>query len=574
MKDSDLPLAGEPVRQKQPGAVVQSASTSQNQALTPVLKLSCVVVLAVTIVTFPANLQTNNWALLILEGAAFSWLLLSAFILNIPYKTRANGFLVIIFAFGVYSSLTTQSTIDNNVILACLIVAAVIFRGRKVGLFATIVSIITAILLGWINLTNRTIAFPGENGTALYSWMLNSLLFVMISAMILVILDKYIKNVEKEIKAQHENQIRHLKQIEELDISLKKMAREFIRNEEIFETNSLLVRQFTSDASPDDTLQKIVQTIQEQFGYYFVGGYVVDEKKEYAVLKAAASKENEPFLQRNLRINLTDASVVSHAFSHADLRLSPNIPAETNFNTIPLLPGTKSELALPLIHNNEVSGIIDIQSDQLAAFSPSELKILRTYADQAAILYEKSRLNKQLIKAQEALDNSFRQYTQKSWHSHLQQGKQKVAIRYQKDMLDKQVPQPVEAVQAIEEGKPVVVTNQTTPRSQRAHSTVTMPIKLRNEVIGALHFKLETDQLTEDWLSLIKTISDRLAVALENARLLEEIQTRASREHLVSEISTKIRSSPNVDQVLRTAVSEIGQKLGVSEVMIHLHSDQ
>ena len=86
--------------------------------------------------------------------------------------------------------------------------------------------------------------------------------------------------------------------------------------------------------------------------------------------------------------------------------------------------------------------------------------------------------------------------------------------------------------------------------------------------------KLETNQLPDDMLSVIETISDRLAVALENARLLEEIQAKANREHLVSEISSKIRSSPNVDQVLRMAVSEIGQKLGVSEVKIHLNSDQ
>ncbi len=557
-----------------PASMVLGPANRQNQVLTPVLKLSCIVVLALLIVTFTFNSQTYNWALLILEGASFIWLLLSAFILSIPYQSRANGFLVILFAFAVYTSVSPQSIFDNRIILTCLVVAAIVFRGRKIGLIATIVSVITVILLGWINLTNRTIAFPDENGSGIYSWLFNSLLYILISALIWVILDQFTRIVEKETIRQHENQIRHLKQIEELDLSLKKMAREFIRNEEIFETNSLFVRQFTSVASPQETLQKIVQTIREQFGYYFVGGYIVDEKKEFAVLKAAVSKDNEPFLQRNLQIKLSEASVVSHAFSHGDVRLSPNIAEETNFNTTPLLSGTKSELALPLLHNNEVMGIIDIQNDKLAAFSPSELKILRTYADQAAVLYVKSYLHQQLLKAQAELDNSYRQYTQKSWRAHLQQGRQKVAIRYHQDRLDKVAIQPIEAVQAIAEGKPIVVTDKSSTRSQRDTTTVTMPIKLRNEVIGALQFKLDTDQPPADWLLLIETISDRLAVALENARLLEEIQTRANREHLVSEISTKIRSSPNVDQVLRTAVSEIGQKLGVSEVMIHLHSDQ
>ncbi len=572
---SETPPANPPVHPgSRSSARVAGLYSIRSQSLTPVLKLACVMILGVTILTFPTTWQNKNWPLLILESASLIWLFLSAFILVIPYKTRANGLLFILFAFGVYTSLTTQSIIDNKVILACLLVAATIFRGRMVGLFAAILSALTATLLGWVSLANRSITFPGENGAGLYTWLLDSILFIIISILIIVILDRFSSHVEKEVKAQHENQIRHLKQIEELDISLKKMAKEFIRNEEMFETNSLFVHQFTSDASPDDTLQKIVQRIQEQFNYYHVGGYIVDEKKEFAVLKAAASKGGDQFLDRNLRIKLSDSSVVSYAFSRAELRLSPNITEETNFHTIPLLPGTKSELALPLLHNEEVIGIIDVQNDQLAAFSPTELKILKNYADQAAILYVKSVYHQKLGKAQDELDGTYRQYTQKSWRSHLMQGKQKVAIRYRQDVLEKEAPQPIEAIQAITEGKPVIVKDKTSPGSKKATSTVTLPIKLRNQVIGALHFKLETSHLPEDWLILMESISDRLAVALENARLLEEIQSRASREHLVSEISTKIRSSPNVDQVLRTAVSEIGQKLGVSEVMIHLHSDQ
>jgi GAF domain-containing protein len=562
-----------PANSRLTSSLASRSSSSRSQAITPVLKISCGMILAVMIVTFPANWQSKNWPLLILESASFIWLFLSAFVLSIPYKTRADGFLLILSGFGIYASVTNQSFIDNKVILACLIAAATIFAGRRIGLIVAILSIIVVVLFGWVSLTNWSTALPDERNATLYSWILDSAIFILISTLMWFILDRFSMNVEKETKVQHENQIRHLKQIEELDLSLKKMAKEFIRNEEMFETNSLFVHQFTSDALPEQTLQMIVQTIQEQFNYYYVGGYIIDEKKEFAVLKAATSTHNEPFLQRDLRIKLSEASVVSFAYSRAELRLSPNIPEETNFNTTPLLPGTKSELALPLLHNGEVIGVIDIQNDQFAAFSPSELKILKTYADQAAILFIKSSFHKQLLKAREELDDIYRQYTQKSWQSHLKQSSQRLAIRYRNDMLEKEAPQPIEAVQAISEGKLVLVTDKTMPGSTKASSTVTIPIKLRNQVIGALHIKLETEHLPDDWLNLMETISDRLAVALENARLLEEIQTSANREHLVSEISTKIRSSPNVDHVLRTAVSEIGQKLGVSEVLIHLHSD-
>lgn len=554
-------------------SALSSMATIRDRILTPTLKLACLFVFIVTIISFPANLQSRNWAMVILEIASFIWLLISAYVISIPYVTRSNGFLVILYAFSIYASVSIQPVIDGKVILAGLIIAASVFRGKRMGIFTTALAAVTVVVMGWISIANRTIYSPDQNTTNLYSWISNSLIFILVSILVVVILNRFSSNFEFELKTRQANQIRLLKQIEESNLMLKKMSQDFLKSEETYDTTGLFIHDFISDESPDGTLQKAIQRIRDQFNYYFVGGYIIDEKKEYATLKAAASINSDTYLQRNLRIKLTESSVASYAFSHAEIRLSSNIPQETNLNTVPLLPGTKSELALPLIYNGDVIGIIDIQIDQYAAFSPLELKSLKIYADQTAISYRKSILKQDLQKAQEELENSYQQYTQKTWSSHLKQGKQRVAVRFRQGRLERETSQPVEALQAINQGQTVIVSNKTTPLTGKPVSSVTIPIKLRNQVIGALHLKLETNQPPDDLLSLTETISDRLAIALENARLLEEIQAKANREHLVSEISNKIRSSPNVEQVLRMAVSEIGQKLGVTEVKIHLNSD-
>jgi GAF domain-containing protein len=74
----------------------------------------------------------------------------------------------------------------------------------------------------------------------------------------------------------------------------------------------------------------------------------------------------------------------------------------------------------------------------------------------------------------------------------------------------------------------------------------------------------------QDMVPVLEAASNRLAVALENARLLEEIQSKADREHMISEISSKIRNSTNVDQVLRTTAAELGRTFGISEVLVQL----
>jgi GAF domain-containing protein len=74
--------------------------------------------------------------------------------------------------------------------------------------------------------------------------------------------------------------------------------------------------------------------------------------------------------------------------------------------------------------------------------------------------------------------------------------------------------------------------------------------------------------------AIIEQITDRLASALENARLTEETRQRAQRERSIAEISTKISSFSDIDSIMRSAVEELGIKLGSStEVTLELGSD-
>ena len=59
-----------------------------------------------------------------------------------------------------------------------------------------------------------------------------------------------------------------------------------------------------------------------------------------------------------------------------------------------------------------------------------------------------------------------------------------------------------------------------------------------------------------------------ISVALEGARLYEDTQRRAARERLVSEITTKIRSTNDPQVMLETAVSELRQALHVNRVQV------
>ena len=79
-----------------------------------------------------------------------------------------------------------------------------------------------------------------------------------------------------------------------------------------------------------------------------------------------------------------------------------------------------------------------------------------------------------------------------------------------------------------------------------------------------------TEEFSEEEISLIQAIADRLAMALESARLLEDSQRTTAKEQVVGEIATKIGASINMRNVLQTAVEELGRAIPGSEVVIQL----
>ncbi len=113
-------------------------------------------------------------------------------------------------------------------------------------------------------------------------------------------------------------------------------------------------------------------------------------------------------------------------------------------------------------------------------------------------------------------------------------------------------------------------TQQAGGSGQRA--TLVAPLMLRGQMIGAVGFEQDepTQQLSPEDRAVIEAVTSQVALALENARLFEEAQRRASREELAGAVTARIRASLDIDTVLKTAVQEMRQALGLPEVVIRL----
>ncbi|MBN1286405.1 MAG: PAS domain-containing protein [Anaerolineae bacterium] len=149
----------------------------------------------------------------------------------------------------------------------------------------------------------------------------------------------------------------------------------------------------------DDLQQRVVDLICERFDLYYVGLFLVDldgrwtgEPWTWAVLRAGTGEAGRAMLARGHRLEIGGASMIGQAIAFAEAQVALDVGAEAHRFDNPLLPDTRSELALPLVSRGQVTGALSIQSTREAAFSAEDITVLQTLGNQVANAVENARL--------------------------------------------------------------------------------------------------------------------------------------------------------------------------------------
>jgi GAF domain-containing protein/HAMP domain-containing protein len=314
----------------------------------------------------------------------------------------------------------------------------------------------------------------------------------------------------------------------------------------------------------DKLLLSIANLISERFSFYHVGIFLLDSNNDYAVLSATNSEGGRRMLERGHRLKVGEVGIVGYVAGWGKPRIVLDVGADAVFFNNPDLPETRSEMALPLLVRERVIGVLDIQSKETAAFKEEDFEVFHTLADQVAIAIENARLFSETRRALEETGKAYGEFIRKGW-SDLAQTRQKYGVR-----LTPQGTQNLSEYINYPEIKRAIKTVTTVTESKK-NSSLTIPLTIRGEPIGVLHIRIpEARAWNDDEINTIQRIAERAALALENARLVEDASQRAIKERTISEVSARISASINIRNVLQTAVEELGHALPGSDVEIRL----
>ena len=329
---------------------------------------------------------------------------------------------------------------------------------------------------------------------------------------------------------------RMLSRLEALQNTLEQQVVE--RTKQLTATNEV-GRVASSSLDPDELLAKVIHLFPEQFNYYYAAIYLLDPSGKWAELKEATGEAGHVLRQNRYRLEVSGRSMVGTAIREKSVRVAQNASEEKQRFDNPLLPYTRSEIALPLNIGDRVLGALNVQSTKESDFGPQVIETMQNMAGQVAIALENARLFQEAQHNIREMRTIQQQYLLEGWSGFTaeKEGDLEYGVG---DELD-------------ENSKKMEVS-----------------ISLRDQILGQIRFESNADW-TPEQVSLANAVATQAAIALENARLVSESRQIAVYERMVAEINSKIWSSATIDGVLQTVVKELGRRLNASQATIELN---
>ena len=300
----------------------------------------------------------------------------------------------------------------------------------------------------------------------------------------------------------------------------------------------------------DNLVPLMAQLIGDRFGFYHVGIFLIDEANQYAILRASNSDDGLRMLQRGYRIKIGEQGIVGHVAQNGQARIASDVKEGQLHLSNGDLSDTRSEMVLPLKAGDQIVGALDIQSVTANEFSQDDINTFSILADQVAIGIQNAVSYDSSQRALRDAEITSSQASGQAWKGYAETVQTK---GYHYDGI-----RPAPLKESL--------------RSSKENGALLHPVQLRGQTIGRLELKASNPsrQWTEDELAILQATAERVAIALEGARLLEDAQKRAARESFLSTMAAKLGTSFKLDSILRDTVEELGQTLKDSTVSFQL----
>lgn len=451
---------------------------------------------------------------------------------KLPYSLRAGLFLLLLY-FAGFSSLFDYGIAEASILfLGFIVMTGLLFSSRTAIYFAVGITLLSLLIFG----------LPPSS---FLEWMRPVGMLLIVTTIIAIGLRASLEEFTKTQKAAHE--MLDTLQIERstLEQHVEERTAGLARKTEQLRATSYIARKSAEVQELATLLDMVARLVTEQFGFYHTGIFLINETGDQAVLQTASSEGGQQMIENGYSLSVGTQGIVGYVAAQKKPRIAADVGTDAIYFDNPYLPGTRSEVALPLMVRNRVVGVLDIQSDKQQAFGVDDVDVLQTLADQIAIAIENARLMDETQAAIIQLEALTNLRTREAWNQ----------MFHDRNRVFTYTPLGLRAE------KP----------SYDTDKAVSIPIMLRGQKIGSISLARKGDvawsKLDRD---LIEEVAGQVGLAVDNIRLLEEATQRAKQEETVGKLAARFSQSLDLDTLIQTAARELGQLPDISEVSVFI----
>jgi GAF domain-containing protein len=362
----------------------------------------------------------------------------------------------------------------------------------------------------------------------------------------------------------------------------------------------------------DAILSNATKLCQANFGLLFLweGDAFRVVAQHNAPPAFAELRRREPLVRARVLLNMAETKQL---FQVADVRAyAASNPADKDIAAFAKLSGVRTVLGLPMLKEGEVTGAIVIYRQEVRTFKDREIELMKDFASQAVIAIENARLLNDLRQRTDDLTEALAQQTATSEVlsvisgspgelDHVFQSILENAVRicqaefgfllgydgdayhtmaalcpvpeYAEEMRRGPIrPHQNSALGQVVRSRQVAQIADITTHPLYAESNpilvagaelggirtiVAVPMLKDNQLIGAITiFRQEVRPFTDRQIELVKNFAAQAVIAIENARLLNELRQSLEQQTAAAEVLRVISTSPNeLDPVFRTLLT-------------------
>ncbi len=459
-----------------------------------------------------------------------------------PYFLRAGVILLGILGIAVISFLQRGLAGDGRTFLLAWSIFTILLASTRLGYVTILVNAIlySSAAFLFINQRFSPLSAGAPNIIDATSWTSGGVFFVFLNVVVVAVIGFMINNLQKTLSQSAELARELGKERFTLQSRVEQRTKDLQKQLIQIRVASEISRAVSTVLDPQALPQTVVDLIRDRFDLYYTGFFTAD-RSGYAILTAGTGEAGRKMIAASHRLAIGSASMIGWCIANRTPRVALDVGEEAvRFNN-PYLPATRSEMAVPIISRGVALGALTIQSDQPNAFNEADILILQSIADSLAVAMENARLFQQSQENLEEIRTLNKNYLQQAWS----------------DVLD-------------EFGEMSCTVENPNPTAKGKTHPIFIPIALRDQVLGTLTLETESDSLTPEEQTFVEAVTVQTALALENARLVEETQRRVQQEQTLNDLTSEFSKVFSIDELLRSALKGISQLPSVSEVSVHL----